>query len=168
MGRRSLGRPLGTPEADRPGCPISSGLFARALAADARAFSEPRRQRPPGSFAVANDSINTAVSPNGPKGSCTTIKQPNNVSDSMSVRNPIIIGVAGRQSTRLGGNLPHYHAKWANALLASAMRCTFSRVCMAAPSPLNAAISSVARRLAVLEPFPARIASRIQRIDSES
>ncbi len=29
-----------------------------------------------------------------------------------------------------------YHAKWAKALLASAMRCTFSRVVMAAPSPL--------------------------------
>ncbi len=56
-----------------------------------------------------------------------------------------------------------YHAKCANALLASAMRCVCSRVFIALPSLRAASQSSLARRWAKGLPFSARTAVMIQR-----
>ena len=53
-----------------------------------------------------------------------------------------------------------YQAKWAKALLASAMRWTFSRLVMAAPSRLKAAINSSASFSCVARPF--FLADRLQ------
>src|SRR5580704_15448842 len=57
-----------------------------------------------------------------------------------------------------------HHAKWANALFASAMRWTFSRCVIAAPSRRNAAISSSARLTCAGRPFFSRTDSISQRI----
>lgn len=60
--------------------------------------------------------------------------------------------------------LRYYHAKCANALLASAILWTFSRLVIAAPSRLKAAMNSSDSETAMPRPLRPRQASRIQRI----
>src|SRR5262249_1132641 len=69
---------------------------------------------------------------------------PHSPAVSIRPRNPAVpeAGAPGSHSARCSSRA--HHAKWANALLASAMRWTFSRRVIAAPSRLYAAISSSA------------------------
>ena len=77
-------------------------------------------------------------------------------------------GLEPRAASRQRAATKHdpYQAKWANALFASAMRWTFSRRVIAAPSRLNAATNSSASLIAIGRPFFSRAAIRSQRIES--
>ena len=73
-----------------------------------------------------------------------------------------VLGASGNFSKSSCG-AGDYQAKCANALLASAIRCVFSRVVTALPSFFAASISSFARRRCIGRPRSERIASMIQR-----
>src|SRR5215467_4799039 len=71
------------------------------------------------------------------------------------------------RATDLRRRTPDYHAKWAKALLDSAILMVFSRFVMASPSRRYAAMSSSARRSNIGRPALLRAAPMIQRMASD-
>jgi len=130
-------------QADRPGCLYLKRLTARFASKGLRGatFSEPRRPRATGVVRLRRPGP-TALGATGASAddSVKTLSRPTRTSrkdvQRTEARNP---GTGACAPTYVGvpAAVPYtaYQAKWANALFASAMRWTFSRVVIAVPSP---------------------------------
>ena len=177
-GRRS-GRSAGAARLqDFPAAVESSRDFARASATRPRLARVPRRQRrkpatrardlPRPASAREPRQCGNRTSSDSPAAAPASRQRPRAGRESGAQPRAHEADLGPWKASKSQGEhrvIRSYQAKWANALLASAMRCTFSRRVIAAPSRLNAAINSSASLTAMGRPFFSRAAISSQRIE---